>query len=84
MLRTVAMPPDAQAAADALRAALARLNSATPKGVCRKESMKIMQFVPVYVTRRRHQRACPQSRSGVAGGFRTFVLDYMKEHQQVT
>ena len=48
MLRTVAMPPGApQAAVDALRAALARLNEDKEYA---DEAMKSIQFVPHYET----------------------------------
>ena len=75
MLRTVAMPPGSpKAAADALRAALARLNGDKEYA---EESMKTMQFVPYYVTgvdinaRVRKAMAVPPE-------VRNFVLNYMK------
>jgi tripartite-type tricarboxylate transporter receptor subunit TctC len=75
MLRTVVMPPGApQAAVDALRTALARLNDDKEYA---EEAMKSMQFVPHYETgadiNTRVRRALT-----VPPEVRTFVLDYMK------
>ena len=75
MLRTVVMPPGAPAAAvDALRTALARLN--TDKDYA-EEAMKAMQFVPHYETgddiNTRVRRALT-----VPPEIRSFVLEYMK------
>src|SRR5262245_42627874 len=75
MLRTVVMPPGVpQAAVDALRTALARLNDDKEYA---EEAMKSMQFVPHYETgadiNTRVRRALT-----VPAEVRTFVLDYMK------
>ena len=75
MLRTVAMPPGSpQAAQDALRAALARLNNDKEYAA---ETMKAMQFVPHYETgadiNARVRRALT-----VSPEIRTFVLNYMR------
>ena len=75
MLRTVVMPPGVpQAAADALRTALARLNDDKDYA---EEAMKSIQFVPHYETgadiNARVRRALT-----VPPEIRTFVLDYMK------
>lgn len=75
MLRLIAMPPETpQAAADALRAALARLNDDNDYA---EEAMKIIQFVPHYETGpdinaqvRRRLELKPEVRS--------FVADYIK------
>jgi tripartite-type tricarboxylate transporter receptor subunit TctC len=75
MLRTVAMPPDSpKAAADALRTALARLNNDQEYA---EESMKVMQFVPFYVTGA-DINARVRKAMAVSPQVRTFVLDYMK------
>jgi tripartite-type tricarboxylate transporter receptor subunit TctC len=75
MLRTIAMPPGSpQAAQDALRAALARLNHDKEYAA---DSMKAMQFVPHYETgsdiNTRVRRALT-----VSPDIRTFVLNYMR------
>ncbi len=75
MLRTVVMAPGApQAAVDALRTALARLNEDKEYA---EEAMKSMQFVPHYQTgadiNTRVRRALT-----VPTEVRTFVLEYMK------
>ena len=75
MLRTIVMPPGVpQAAVDALRTALARLNQDKEYA---EEAMKSMQFVPHYETgadiNTRVRRALT-----VPGDVRAFVLDYMK------
>lgn len=75
MLRTIAMPPGSpQTAVDALRTALARLNADKDYA---EEAMKIIQFVPQYVTGpgvndhvRRTLVISPE--------IRTFVADYIK------
>jgi putative tricarboxylic transport membrane protein len=75
MLRTIAMPPGApQAAQDALREALARLNNDKDYAA---EMMKAMQFVPYYETgadiNTRVRRALT-----VSPEIRTFVANYMR------
>ncbi len=75
MLRTVVMPPGApQAAVDALRTALARLNNDKDYA---EDAMKTMQFVPHYETgadiNARVRRALT-----VPPEIRSFVLEYMK------
>ncbi len=75
MLRTIAMPPGApQAAQDALREALARLNNDKDYAA---ETMKAMQFVPYYETgadiNTRVRRALM-----VSPEIRTFVANYMR------
>jgi tripartite-type tricarboxylate transporter receptor subunit TctC len=75
MLRTIAMPPGApQAAQDALRAALARLNKDKEYAA---DTMKAMQFVPFYETgadiNTRVRRALT-----VSPEIRTFVAKYMR------
>ena len=75
MLRTIAMPPGSpQAAQDALRTALARLNGDADYAA---DSMKAMQFVPHYETgadiNARVRRALT-----VSPEIRTFVLTYMR------
>jgi hypothetical protein len=75
MLRTIAMPPGSPPAAQAaLRAALARLNNDNEYAA---ESMKAMQFVPLYETgadiNDRVRRALT-----VAPEIRTFVNGYMR------
>ena len=75
MLRTIAMPPGApQAAQDALRAALARLNNDKEYAA---DTMKAMQFVPHYETgadiNARVRRALT-----VSPEIRAFVLNYMR------
>lgn len=75
MLRTIAMPPGApQAAQDALRAALARLNKDKAYAA---DTMKAMQFVPHYETgadiNTRVRRALT-----VSPEIRTFVAKYMR------
>jgi len=75
ILRTVVMPPGVpQAAADALRTALARLNDDKDYA---EEAMKSIQFVPHYETgadiNARVRRALT-----VPSEIRTFVLEYMK------
>jgi hypothetical protein len=75
MLRTVAMPPGSpKAAADALRTALARLNSDKEYA---EESMKAMQFVPFYETGA-DINARVRKAMAVSPEIRKFVLDYMK------
>ena len=75
MLRTIAMPPGSpQAAQDALRSALARLNDDKEYAA---DTMKAMQFVPHYETgadiNARVRRALT-----VSPEIRTFVLNYMR------
>jgi tripartite-type tricarboxylate transporter receptor subunit TctC len=75
MLRTIAMPPGSpQAAQDALRVALARLNNDKEYAA---ETMKAMQFVPHYETgadiNTRVRRALT-----VSPEIRTFVANYMR------
>ena len=75
MLRTIAMPPGApQAAQDALRAALARLNDDKEYAA---DTMKAIQFVPHYETgadiNARVRRALT-----VRPEIRTFVAKYMR------
>jgi hypothetical protein len=75
MLRTVAMPPDSpKAAADALRVALGRLNNDKEYA---DEALKVMQFVPVYVTGA-DINARVRKAMAVSPAVRTFVLDFMK------
>ncbi len=76
MLRTVTMPPGVpQAAVDALRAGLARLNNDKDYA---DDAMKSIQFVPHYETgadinaRVRRAMTVPED-------LRRFVLDYMKQ-----
>ena len=76
MLRTVAMPPGSpQAAQDALRRALARMNDDPDYA---KDAMKTMQFVPRYETgadiNARVRRALT-----VSPEIRTFVTGYMRK-----
>jgi tripartite-type tricarboxylate transporter receptor subunit TctC len=75
MLRTVVMPPGSPpAAVDALRAALARLNTDKEYGV---EAFKAMQFVPYYVTGTEINTRVRKALT-VSPEVRAFVLDYMK------
>jgi len=75
MLRTVAMPPGVpQAAVDALRAALARLNDDKDYAA---EAMKSIQFVPRYQTSA-DINARVRKAMTVPDDLRLFVLDYMK------
>jgi tripartite-type tricarboxylate transporter receptor subunit TctC len=71
----VVMPPGApQAAVDALRAALARLNTDKDYG---EEAFKAMQFVPYYITGAEINTRVRKALA-VSPEVRTFVLDYMK------
>jgi tripartite-type tricarboxylate transporter receptor subunit TctC len=75
MLRTVAMPPGSpQAAQDALRSALARLNNDKDYAA---DSMKAMQFVPHYETGADINARVRRSLT-VKPEIRTFVRDYMR------
>jgi tripartite-type tricarboxylate transporter receptor subunit TctC len=75
MLRTVAMPPGSpQAAQDALRSALAKLNDDSDYAV---DSMKAMQFVPHYETGD-DINARTRQRLTVSPEIRAFVLNYMR------
>jgi tripartite-type tricarboxylate transporter receptor subunit TctC len=75
MLRTIVMPPGApQAAVDALRAALKRLNDDNDYGA---EAFKAMQFVPHYETGA-GVNVRVRTALTVAPELRTFVIDYMK------
>jgi tripartite-type tricarboxylate transporter receptor subunit TctC len=75
MLRTVAMPPGVpQAAVDALRAAVARLNGDKEFA---EEAQKSIQFVPYYVTGR-DLNAQVRRTLVVRPEIRTFVTDYVK------
>ena len=75
MLRTVVMPPGApQAAVDALRTAVARLNNDKDYA---EDAMKTMQFVPFYQTGA-DINARVRKAMTVAPEVRSFVLDYIK------
>jgi hypothetical protein len=75
MLRTVVMPPGApQAAVDALRSALARLNTDKEYG---EEAFKAMQFVPYYETGA-DINARVRKAMTVSPEIRTFVAEYMR------
>jgi tripartite-type tricarboxylate transporter receptor subunit TctC len=75
MLRTVAMPPGSpQAAVDALRVALGRLNDDKDYA---DDSMKAMQFVPHYETGATIN-ARVRKAMAVDPAVRSFVLDFMK------
>jgi tripartite-type tricarboxylate transporter receptor subunit TctC len=75
MLRTIAMPPGSpQAAQDALRAALAKLNDDKDYAA---DSMKAMQFVPHYETGAGINARVRKALS-VSPEIRTFVLNYMR------
>jgi tripartite-type tricarboxylate transporter receptor subunit TctC len=75
MLRLIAMPPGVpQAAVDALRTAVARLNDDKDYA---EEALRTIQFVPYYETgpdiNARIRRALT-----VSPEIRSFVLDYIK------
>jgi tripartite-type tricarboxylate transporter receptor subunit TctC len=75
MLRTVVMPPGTpQAAVDALRVALARLNTDKEYG---EEAFKAMQFVPYYETGA-DINARVRKAMAVSPEIRSFVAEYMK------
>jgi tripartite-type tricarboxylate transporter receptor subunit TctC len=75
MLRTVAMPPGAPAAAqEALRTALARLNNDKDYAA---DTMKAMQFVPHYETGADINARVRRSLS-VSPEIRSFVTNYMR------
>ena len=75
MLRTVVMPPGSpQAAQDALRTALARLNDDKDYAA---DSMRAMQFVPHYETGA-DINARTRQRLTVSPEIRAFVLNYMR------
>jgi tripartite-type tricarboxylate transporter receptor subunit TctC len=75
MLRTIAMPPGAPAAAqDALRTALARLNNDKEYAA---DTMKAIQFVPHYETGADINTRVRRSLS-VSPEIRSFVLNYMR------
>jgi tripartite-type tricarboxylate transporter receptor subunit TctC len=75
MLRTIAMPPGSpQSAADALRAALTRLNNDKDYAA---ESMKTMQFVPHYETGAEINARVRRAMT-VSPEIRTFVTKYMR------
>jgi hypothetical protein len=75
MLRLIVMPPDTPiAAADALRAAIARLNDDKEYA---EEAMKVIQFVPHYETGPGINDRV-RKRLEVRPEIRTFVADYIK------
>jgi tripartite-type tricarboxylate transporter receptor subunit TctC len=75
MLRLIAMPPGVPAAAaDALRAAVARLNGDKEYA---EEALKSIQFVPFYETGRDINTRVRNSLT-VSPEIRTFVIDYMR------
>jgi hypothetical protein len=75
MLRTIVMPPGSPpAAVDALRTAIARLN--TDKDFA-EDALRTIQFVPVYETGA-DLNARVRKVMTVAPEVRSFVVDYMK------
>jgi tripartite-type tricarboxylate transporter receptor subunit TctC len=75
MLRTIVLPPGVpQAAVDALRAAVARLNEDKEYA---EEAFKTIQFVPHYETGPDLNTRVRQAMT-VAPEVRSFVIDYMK------
>lgn len=75
MLRTIVLPPGApQAAVDALRKAVERLNGDKDFA---EETQKAIQFVPYYVTGP-DLNAKVRRTLVVDPGIRTFVADYIK------
>jgi hypothetical protein len=76
MLRTIVMPPGSpQAAVDALRTAIARLNNDKEYA---EDAMKAIQFVPFYETGP-DINAQVRGRLEVKPEIRQFVLDYIKK-----
>lgn len=75
MLRTVAMPPGSpKPALDALRAALAQVNT-DPEYA--EEAMRVMKFVPFYVTGNDVSERARKQMS-ISPEVRAFVVNYMK------